>query len=589
MVTSGETRDVKLKPLLIGLGIATAILLPFPELVLIGYMGLILPGLLLSAIPSLFFYLAAFALIRARLPIRFAILRDLAALLLTVAIGAALPAPFYFLGRTAFEQAIRPDILPAAPVRLSGHIRVIDTAAPVTGVSKDIGRFAECEAVCAALLATPGVTAVTLAGADSNGTPLVERSYRIVAGDDKTPETRQLVRPEDIIGYLPQARVPNLAAIQALRDEVVTLWGLRFADRHRLVAETASGAPDQTITISRGRAQGPHRLAELAIELSDRAGRPLLLRQRVQANPVGIPLLLLPDAPHLFGFDVFRAPLLHGGRTGFDPVTVLMEHSNLYRPDGRGAGLDALSERLSQALTQPDDPSAAAALAMADAWFLRLSWRKLTADQITLIARLIADPRITSMRAIYDGWERFVAPELRDPIIQRLSQTGLPFEVQVKLNGLIAAMPAGSFARSTPAEDALLGDPSRWLSIPALVERQADRGAAAVPLFVSVIESLGRASGWQSQRSLADAVCRALIRLGPEAAEALPSVRAYAAQLTYHSQDRQKWNFARARMGEPIEQIIPLTGSDENKERLERDRTEVRWLMDRENREQQRR
>ncbi len=114
------------QPLII-LGVATAILLLMPVLVMIGYMGLFLPGLVMSAVPSLFFYLAAFALIRALLPLSPETWLNVAAALVTVLLGVGIPAPMHLLGRNTFAHAIRPEVIPATPVGLSGHIRVIDT------------------------------------------------------------------------------------------------------------------------------------------------------------------------------------------------------------------------------------------------------------------------------------------------------------------------------------------------------------------------------------------------------------------------------------------------------------------------------
>ena len=61
--------------------------------------------------------------------------------------------------------------------------------------------------------------------------------------------------------------------------------------------------------------------------------------------------------------------------------------------------------------------------------------------------------------------------------------------------------------------------------------------------------------------------------------------------MIFYSQDRTRWYLARARMGEPIEQIIPAISKDQKKtkvERMEQDRAELRALLERENRERAR-
>jgi hypothetical protein len=78
-----------------------------------------------------------------------------------------------------------------------------------------------------------------------------------------------------------------------------------------------------------------------------------------------------------------------------------------------------------------------------------------------------------------------------------------------------------------------------------------------------------RVEPWRKRQGIVEAVCRAFIRLGPDAAGALPAVLELFDQphppLADDSSHRSWWRIAMVRMGLPIEQVpFPpqFTGED---------------------------
>jgi hypothetical protein len=154
-----------LKRYLLVTGVGAFIALAMPDLVVLGYFLLIVPGLLLSLAPTAFLWGCSFAffgsLFRKFLPGRLAALGGLA---VTAALLFAIPWPSLQAGQRLLETSVSPDILPSEPLKPSGDVR-LDIAPrhdnknpPVSG---NVRAFS-CDTLCVALLFTPGVRSVTV-------------------------------------------------------------------------------------------------------------------------------------------------------------------------------------------------------------------------------------------------------------------------------------------------------------------------------------------------------------------------------------------------------------------------------------------
>ncbi|RWA84906.1 MAG: hypothetical protein EOQ32_26655 [Mesorhizobium sp.] len=129
-------------------GIGAFVALTMPWLVIIGSF-LIIPGLILASMPTAFMCGVAFALFRLLLG------NFLSRVPLNVMSGAAMlalfwtiPQPGLTLARGMRASLKEPDIQARAPIALKGDILL---ARPFEG---------RCDALCAVLLKTPGVTSV---------------------------------------------------------------------------------------------------------------------------------------------------------------------------------------------------------------------------------------------------------------------------------------------------------------------------------------------------------------------------------------------------------------------------------------------
>ncbi|TJV34715.1 MAG: hypothetical protein E5Y18_14400, partial [Mesorhizobium sp.] len=137
-----------LKTYLIITGVGAFVALTMPWLVIIGSF-LIIPGLILAAMPTAFIYGVAFALFRLLLGLFLSgVPLNVMSGAATLALFWAIPQPGLTWAKGMLASLKEPDIQSSAPIALKGDILL---ARPFEG---------RCDALCAALLKTPGVTSV---------------------------------------------------------------------------------------------------------------------------------------------------------------------------------------------------------------------------------------------------------------------------------------------------------------------------------------------------------------------------------------------------------------------------------------------
>ena len=176
-----------------------------------------------------------------------------------------------------------------------------------------------------------------------------------------------------------------------------------------------------------------------------------------------------------------------------------------------------------------------------------------------MLGKLIADARVIDLPRLYESAVRSVRAEHRGAIVARLLNPATLPELRNRLSDLVEFMPPGTFAVPTPEELALLRDQPLRLNTPGLVERLADQGKAGVPELVRILQEDVRVEPWNKREAILRAVRRAFIRLGPDAASALPAVIALFDQphtpLAEVSKEGDLWRVAMVRMGRPIEDV----------------------------------
>ena len=157
-------------------GILAALVVLFPGLVVIGMFLLVVPGLILGAMPTLFPYLLATWLIRMALPIASDWIAYPLALGGAIALASLATLPLRSAANAEFEALAEPEIAPDTLIDPSGHVLIHD-------VQGNGGRFSpSCGALCLALLDLERVEQVTVRYDDDM------RTFELVEAEENAPE-----------------------------------------------------------------------------------------------------------------------------------------------------------------------------------------------------------------------------------------------------------------------------------------------------------------------------------------------------------------------------------------------------------------
>jgi hypothetical protein len=425
-----------------------------------------------------------------------------------------------------------------------------------------------CDALCAALLDTPGVRSVTIGGSDSSGGLVTPVTYRLIPKSQAREPTLIPAEPAAIVDHLPSAdrkasAGPNqwkavLDAKKALQDSVAAKWSLRLANEESLVAEPPATTFDRTVAIRQMRGQGRHRIGVAEVEIADADGTVLLRHQRVTADLIAPPLHLAPAGAMLErGFEIGRRSVHTGPRYfDFKPVETLFRETTLARPTSD----ERVVVRLREAVASPAAAAGPGERAgMVAPWLATLDWQHLNDRDVDVVAKLIADPRTTGLERLYDGYAKHVSPRLRQPIAIRLLEASTDDRLRGTLNTLVRNMPPGTYVELLPEEKTLLADRTLRLRSSALVARLSDQGAGAVPLLLNILNEDVRVQPWAKRQWILADIRRAFSRLGREAATALPTVEQMfdlrQSPLTNAWDDADAWRVAMVRMGKPVDTL----------------------------------
>jgi hypothetical protein len=535
-------------------GVLAFIALAAPGVVAMG-LFLLLPGLILLAAPTVFVYSAAFALVRPQLPLAPGVLRNLAAAGLVLLLGWVLAQPGAMAGRRRFAKANLPEVVPASPVRLAGHVRL---ELPKEGRRRSRGEPpGSCPALCAALLDTPGVESVTVAVAGEDAL-----TFRLVPRGGDRRRGADLVRPEAILEHLPN-EADSRGASKSDEQVVAAGWALRLALREKLIAEPAPRSPDMTVRIveSRGR-RGGSDVSVSRAEILDRGGKALLRRSLVKGSALAVPLHFSGSGSlENFRMGLSRRELRSGGVSGeLKPVTELFALSSLARPRADAGAVDELVERLGSACENPALDRDDAAFGLAGFWLATMDWRNpLRSSELSVLGRVIADERIPVPERLYDGYESKVDPALRGALGARIVHASTPSKTRTQLARLLAKMPEGTFATLSEEEQAILQSRELRADAYPLIVRLADQGEAAVPRLLAILRSDVQVDPWSARGLVTRALALAFATLGPKAHGALEEVdglvNAERSRLLNSFDDRRRWYLALARMGKPVDEF----------------------------------
>ena len=501
-----------------------------PDLVSIGLVFLIIPGLILGVTPTIFFYLAAFSVpwfTLSRRNVAMAIGSGCALLWL---LGFQLPSLLNRVTDARLREAEAREKPIASGVNLAGVIALQRTGK---------GAPESCGDLCQTLLYDAKAERVVLLAPKGDASRPVTsfRTERVATCPDMDAKT---LANDWRNHWLAE---PDSSQVQAATR-------LRIAGGECLVQEPWSGSPSWTIVrVEEDFGSKPGYLSPLPGEVRAEGlqlmaqGQVVARRTRLQPRSFAIPLYLHPRSGselHMLGWE--------WGRTGDKQKSVDSREflAGLVTPSRAPDVTPAKPRDLRQAIDNAlNDPNAgSASFGIVDDYYTLLrpvgaNSERARSEDARRMARLIADPRVTAFWFLPLSSIAMESDQLllRDPILDRMGQ----FAEQQKwdnyraLASLAGRLPEGAFREPDARVDAIVGDPDLRRAAPALVTRLADRGPSAAPALAGIATE-----GWGQPRTKyrvapgnqgddPRAALAGLYQLGRDAGAVLPALRQGAA------------------------------------------------------------
>ncbi len=572
-------------------GVGTLICLFAPGIVAVG-LFLLIPGVVLSVMPTAFLWGCIFAALW--FPLHGSIgdaPAAAAAILGTALLVWMLPLPSQLASQGRLAEAVRPDIVPAAPIKIAGHVRIdmpYLLVEPQDRASRGGVSPVRCNSLCAAALFMPGVDTVTLNDAKdrteaaATGMTAIGASARTFRRVPKS-ECSETLRPIDATGF--GLNYDEVRATEAL-------WNLRLSASDCIVAVPtrtqfdlviATGSYVEHDTKGGGDwATGARPVTVRRIEVRRGDGQVLLRLLKARTSMLLRPLnIWFSGGFESLHFGWARRDISNGP-TSPEPELgeVLGKHSDLVTRADPAETARLARQHLAVMLADPSVTADDAGWSAAEGYFAQLHRLGVEDSDRRLVSALIADRRMTRFRGIWEAVRVFGdrSAELRDAMVDRLAHPGPADDKDVwQFMNVIEQLPPGTFATPTPAELALLADPAARQRAPGLIARQADRGTAATPLLADIAESharswaVTRAGGKvrSDDRNLAvlDATRVAICRIGPDAAPILP--RLMALYDTGALPRADLWVLTLARLGQPIAHFVKPNGIVQTQDQFE--------------------
>ncbi|MDO7842839.1 hypothetical protein [Sphingomonas immobilis] len=594
-------------------GIGTFICVAFPTIVVIGFF-LILPGLILAVMPTIFLWTLAFSAVW--FPLREVVGGWAAGAVAMLAVPIAfwlIADASHRISEARLAAAVRPDVTPAQRIAISGHVR-IDVASlerepfdPKSGIPPQAPRLARCDGLCAALLFAPGVESVTV---NEHGYTAADEQAAIgaVPLKESARTFRRVPRDACAATLTPSESGALGNGIGSLTDlrALWALWNLRLSTTDCIVAVPTRTTHDFVIadgryTLFGDRQYGldwsllPHAVTVQRVEIRRGDGTVLLRKLLATTQAITRPLWVGGSGGlENFRFGWNRASLSNKARYAeTDGVgKVLLEHTGVPLTVDPADMARRSREHLQAMLRDPAVTAADPGWKLLENYFGGLRKGTPDATDRNLIVALIRDRRVTDLRGIWDAVRALGSDGtvLRAAMVDRLANPGADDarDVTRQLGRAVGTLPDGAFAVIAPEEIVLLADPDARRRAPGLVARQADRGTAALPMLLDIFEFHARAfaakrNSKDGRRTIEDdsamlgATQIAFCRLGPDAASALPRLEALDREGLFWRglTDSRDWQLTLARIGKPVDSFAKpenLSGTEENFRRNLRNR-----------------
>ena len=568
-----------MKYALIITGILGGIALAAPMLVVMGFVLLIIPGVILLIAPTVFVYLAMTAVIRKLLSREPGLTSTIAAMGISLLIGWAVMQPFHAAELAKYEASLSPDVTPAEPIQLHGHVRI----------EMDHRRGeAECDYLCAAMLDLPAVESVTIESSrfTKDGKESQTAAFKLVPEVDHPDPAVFPIEPGTILREDPRFRGSFkgrevITAAKALEAG----WALRLSGEERIVPcePVISEQADWLIRLNIERQKSEPKIRR--VEVVDSQGTVRFRKSHVEH--------LIPARMFYIGFDLYMGAgtvsgaSFHVGRqkreTSYlwlDLEPTLLGAIELSDPAPDNTLLTRLRTEVERAL---DDPEASPArLELARRWLALFFFDAEDAD-IPLIARILADDRIHDITEPLDNvyGKAEVPTELKVAYAQRILMDHSTKHDRTMLASALAAMPPGTFTEPDEAHLAIWSNVEISHEAAPFIARITDLDLElATNLLLNLLDESVLIEPEFEQRKLIENIQDCFAQLGPEASIAIPELRqrflAETSPMTRSRQSLDSWRFVFARLGVPLDNLPfsererkqPQTWLDNTKERI---------------------
>lgn len=535
-------------------GILAGIAITLPDLVLLGFFLLVVPGLVLSCAPTVFVYLAATAVIRRLVPITASLSATVVAFGVAILLGWAVMQPFRSVAVSAYRLEELPDVVPFQTIELDGHVRIERT---------DQRAEPNCDYLTLAVLDSTRVKSVTTVtagpGTSSERQPVA--AYALLSAETDPVASIFPYEPGQIVEeYLPLMQSQRGGGFVTAKKAVEAEWAMRLAGHERLrqvdVIETEKA--DWLIRIENPSNRRSETLRRVTIFdcLGDVHFRKTYQQQAVPAGMLYFGYRAnLSGGPASASFRVGHQ-ILASGEKSLKPESALLQAIKFRVPVCDVNAVKMLRDQTIQALDDPTATNARLALARG---YLGLFFFDTKPHDHGLIARILADQRVTEIETeIKNAFPKRKTPiAMRDAYVERILMDHTSESLRQWLAEGLASLPNGSFSDADATYLRVWDSPEVYRSAAPLIATLADIDpTSSLPILDEMLDAAITLPNWSDRRTMIDGIRTAMVRLGPEASSAVPRIKELflrrPSPIMNNAGDADQWRFALARMGVAI-------------------------------------
>lgn len=558
--------DRFLRITLIVTGALAGAAIAFPGLILIGLFLFIVPGIVLGAAPTAFFYVLLFAIgwYLTQRPLG-SWAASLVGLGLAAGVAWGVPAALRQVPENAVAAVVAADTRPAEPIPLAGAIALgkSDSGRTLTPYRKGQQQRPLCDDLCLALLFTPGVTTVI---------PDIEPTPR----SEIRPTQYRLTRDAPCTSQPPAIAQGGSGIVQSLAGDVHLAMRIALANGLCLVQEDAGTAADMRLAVEdrRDPKDGVPRWsfdASLTTKRFRVTRGDAVLAQATYANARAISAPLHLDPGNLMAtrnsFDWGRSSIVRNVDLQNESLLAFVRRTTTLRYDTQGLDLPtALRSTIDTALADPARPADDEAFRLPEIYIEMLGRTGARADDAARLARILDDPRVAKIGNAGSALKALgvTSVSLREPIVRRILAADRERDAETarSLGRALGNMPPDTFRTLSADERRLVADRERRPSALGLICRLADQGGDATEPLVEILEQAYAPPDNPRKRhtqggDVAEAAIKGLTNLGPAAGAALPRVEALMRRGTMSDYVRQgdEWTMLLMRLGRPADTL----------------------------------